>query len=274
VGLRVLFLGEIVGKAGVYCIKNELTRLKREYSVDFVIANGDGATGGFGLGKNHSIYLHKLGIDAITGGDQIYYKKDMVTHIAKAPYILRPANFPPGTPGRGWRHFPAGDHRIAVLSLLGQSGYSKVHGSNPFTFLPELVERIKKDTNFIVLDFHAVTTAEKYTMFYVADGLASAVVGTGQRVLTADATIMEHGTGVICDAGRTGSIDSVSGLSPQIEIDKLIRQIPERSKEWWERLELQGVIMEFDDDARAQSIQPFRHPCEAAQGTQNDDSGG
>ena len=103
-GIRVLYIGEIVGKAGVYCIKQALPKLKPELGINFVIANGEGATGGFGIGKNHSIYLHKLGIDVITGGEKIYYKKDMVPHIAKSPYILRPANYPPSNPGRGWRY--------------------------------------------------------------------------------------------------------------------------------------------------------------------------
>jgi hypothetical protein len=240
-------------------VKSELARLRREHRADFIIANADGATGGFGVGKNHSIYLHKLGIDCITGGDQIYYKKDMVPHIGKAPYILRPANLPPSAPGRGWRHFDAGGKRVAVCSLLGMSGFGKVHPSNPFTFLPDLVERMKRDTPAIVIDFHAVTTAEKYTMFHIADGLVSAVIGSGHRSITADAAVSERGTATLCDAGRTGSLNSVGGLDPSIEIQKFIRQVPERSKEWWANLELQGALLEVDDDGRASSLEMIRH---------------
>ncbi len=260
-GLRVLYLGEIVGKAGVYCVKSALSRVRSDYKVDAVVANADGATGGFGLGKNHSIYLRKLGIDVITGGDQIYYKKDMVTHIETAPYILRPANFPPGTPGRGWRYYSFGEHKLAVISLLGQSGFERVHVSNPFTFLPEIVSRLKNETNTILLDFHASTTAEKYTMFHHAAGTVSAICGSGQRVMTADATIMEGGTAVICDAGRTGSRCSVGGLEPEGEIRQLVSAIPERSGEAWAELELQGVVIEFNDDGCAISIEPLREAC-------------
>jgi metallophosphoesterase (TIGR00282 family) len=265
VSIRVLFVGEIVGKAGVYCIKTHLAKLRSIHSLDFVIANGDGATGGFGIGKNHSIYLRKLGVDCITTGDQVYFKKDMVTHIESAPYILRAANFPPGNPGRGWRHYAAGERRIAVISILGQSGFNKLHLSNPFTFLPELVSRAKKDTDIVIVDFHAVTTAEKYSMMHMMDGEVSALIGTGQRVLTADATVQPKGTAVICDAGRTGSMDSVSGLDPAVEIQQYMTQIPERSAEAWGRLELQGVTVEIDDAGAATSIETIREPCEVSE---------
>lgn len=259
--MKILFIGEIVGKAGVYCVKTLLPRLKKEHGLDLVVANGDGTTNGFGLGKNHSIYLRKLGVDVITGGDQIYYKKDMVGHIDQASYILRPANFPPGNPGRGWRYYTAGERRVAVISLLGQSGFGKTHLSNPFTFLPELVDRARKDTDAVIVDFHAVTTAEKYTMFHLADGMVAAVIGTGQRVATADAMVRRKGTATICDAGRTGSMDGVAGLDSDIEIQKLIRQMPERSQDSWDNLALNGVILELDGGRSAQSIERISVPC-------------
>ena len=259
--MRILFIGDIVGKAGVFCVKSSLPAIRKERGIDFVIANADGATGGFGLGRNHSIYLRKLGIDVLTGGECIYYKRDMVGHISAAPYILRPANYPPGNPGRGWRVYQAGDKKVAVVCLLGQSGFSRVHLSNPYTFLPEIVSRIRQETNTIVLDFHACTTAEKYSMFHVADGLVSAVVGTHGKVLSADARIMPRGTGVLCHAGRTGSLTSVGGLDKTVEIRKFLTQIPERSKDAWENLELQGAVLEVSDDGKAVSIEGFRHPC-------------
>ena len=132
---RVLCLGEIVGKGGVFCVKTLLSRVKAEKEIDFVIANGEGATGGFGIGKNHAIYLHKLGIDVITSGECIYYKKDMVGFIQNASFILRPANYPPGNPGRGWWIYEKEGRKLAVISLLGQAGYNRVHLSNPFNTL-------------------------------------------------------------------------------------------------------------------------------------------
>ncbi len=254
-------MGEIVGKAGVFCVKSMLNDLRSEKKIDFVIANGEGTTGGFGLGKNHSIYLHKLGIDCITGGEKLYFKRDMVSHIRKAPYILRPANYPPGNPGRGYRIFDVGEYKIGVISMLGQSGFQRVHLSNPFGYLPQIVERIKEETPIIILDFHAATTAEKYSMFYHADGMVSAVAGTHNKALSADEAILPRKTGIICDTGRTGSIDSVGGLESGIEIQQFISQIPERSQETWEGLEMQGVIFEITPDGKTSSVERIRIPC-------------
>ncbi|MFW6292963.1 MAG: TIGR00282 family metallophosphoesterase [Spirochaetota bacterium] len=263
--MRVLFIAEIVGKAGVYCVKTLLPDLRKELDVDFVIANGDGATGGFGIGKNHAIYLRKLGVDVITGGEQMFFKKDMVPHIDSAYYVLRPANYPPSTPGRGWRYYDiTGDSKIAVISILGQSGFERVHASNPFTYLPDLASRARNEAKYVVVDFHATTTAEKYTMFHHADGEVSAIVGTGTRVQTADAQIMPKGTAVIGDAGRTGSFDSVSGLDPRPEIRKFVTGVPERSSDTWVNLELQAVLLEFGDDGKATSITPVKRGCEGA----------
>lgn len=258
--IRLFYIGEIVGKAGVYCVKNGLPDIKEQYGIDFVVANGEGATGGYGIGKNHSIYLRKLGVDVITSGEKGYYKKDMVPHIAKASYILRPANYPPQNPGRGWRIYQVGDKKIGIIDLLGQSGFNRVHLSNPFTFLPELVSRVKQETPIVLVDFHATTTAEKYSMFHHADGMVSAIIGSHTKVQTADEQIMDKGTGVICDAGRTGSFMSVGGLEPETEIQQYLTQIPERSNEYWDGLELQGVVLHLTEDGKTEYIERVRYP--------------
>ncbi|MBN2509723.1 MAG: YmdB family metallophosphoesterase [Spirochaetales bacterium] len=265
---KVLCIGEIVGKAGIYVVKSRLKKIRTDFGVDFVIANGEGATGGFGIGKNHSIYLHKLGIDVITGGECLYYKRDMVEHIQKASYMLRPANYPPGNPGRGWKittlHKGDGsEQKIAVISLLGQSGFGRTHLSNPFSYIQVILDKLKEETSHIIVDFHAATTAEKYTMFHHLNGKVSAVVGTHTKALTADAQVLNKGTAVICDTGRTGSIDSVGGFDTETEIQQYLTQIPERSKDGWKGLELQGVVIDIDNSGRAVSIETLRIPCEA-----------
>ncbi|MBA7519266.1 2',3'-cyclic-nucleotide 2'-phosphodiesterase [subsurface metagenome] len=267
---RVLFIGEIVGSSGVFCVKTLLPRIKKEKNIDFVIADGEGATGGFGIGKNHSIYLHKLGIDVITSGECIYYKKDMVPHIVNASYILRPANYPYGNPGRGWVVFKRNGTKVGVVSLLGQSGFGRVHLANPFLTLPGIVEKIKRETDIIIVDFHATTTAEKNTMFYHMDGKISALIGTHFKVLTSDERVMPGGTAVITDAGRTGSFDSVGGLVPEIEIAKFRTQIPERSKTAWKCLELQGVLLDINADGSAAGIERLKVECKQ---TPNDHNG-
>ena len=258
---RVLFLGEIVGKSGVWCVKELLPKVRQEHAIDFVIADGEGATGGFGIGKNHAIYLHKLGVDVITTGECAYYKKDMVEHLAKAPYMLRPANYPQKNPGRGYMVYEKNGRKIAVVSLLGIAGFRRVHLKNPFSLLPKLLENLAAQTNAIVLDFHAGTTAEKGTMFYIADGKLSAVVGTHTKAITADERVMPGGTAVITDAGRTGSINSVGGLDPEIEIRKLTTLIHEYSKEAWGTLEMQGVVIEIAEDGKSTSIARIRESC-------------
>jgi hypothetical protein len=259
--LRVLFIGEIVGKSGVWVVKELLPKIRQEKRIDFVIADGEGATGGFGIGKNHAVYLHKLGIDAITTGECSYYKKDIVEHFNRSPYMIRPANYPPRNPGRGFMIFEKNERKIAVVSLLGTAGFKRVHLKNPFSLLPRLLESITPETHTVVLDFHAVTTAEKATMFAIADGKISAVIGTHTKALTADDRVMAGGTAVITDAGRTGSLCSVAGLDPEIEIRKLTTLVHEYSKEAWAMLEMQGVVVEIGDDGKAISIERFREPC-------------
>jgi metallophosphoesterase (TIGR00282 family) len=261
--VRILFLGEIVSRPGIFCIKSDLQKLKEKYKPDLVVANGDGTTGGYGLGKAHAMYLRKMGIDVITGGDQTYYKKDMVASIDQTYHVLRPANYPPGNPGRGWRTIAAGSTKVGVISLLGLAGFSRVHLSNPFTFLPEIVKRLRAETPIILLDFHSVTTAEKATMALHSDGLVSAMIGTGLRVLTADAEILPGGTAMLSDAGRTGSIDSVIGYDPKNEIAQFMTAIPEKSADCWSGLEIQGAVVDIGDDGKATAIDIFRHAVTA-----------
>jgi len=259
--MKVLFIGEIVGKAGVFTVKKILPKVKEEKGIDFVIANGNGVTGGFGMGKNHSLYLKKLGIDVITSGECAYYKKDMVEFIPKASFILRPANYPPGSPGRGWGVYNAGDQKIGVINLLGQSGYQRVHLSNPFSYVSEIIERVREQTANIFVNFHATTTAERQTLSYIVDGQVSAFIGTGTKALTADGCLLKNGTAMITDAGRTGSLHSVGGLNAEVEIKKYLTQIPERSLDAWDLLELQGVIVELNDQGSPLRIETLRIPC-------------
>ena len=260
--IKVLFIGEIVGKSGVFVVKKILPRLKKKYNPDIVIADGEGATGGFGIGKNHSIYLHKLGIDVITSGERIYYKLDMVEHIQKASYILRPTNYPYENPGRGWKFYKQEDLTVGVVNIMGQAGFPKVHLTNPYVLLPEIVKKISQTTNIIIVDFHASTTAEKNCLFYYMDGKVSAIIGSHTRAISADERILKGGTAVITDIGRTGSINSVGGMDPEIELRKYLTQIPEYSKAAWDSLELQGVIISIDrSSGKAESIERLRVPC-------------
>ncbi|MDP3177599.1 MAG: TIGR00282 family metallophosphoesterase [Spirochaetaceae bacterium] len=261
-GIRILYVGEIVGKTGVFTVKKLLSKIKKERRVDFVIGNADSATGGAGLGRQHAIYLRKLGMDAITLGECAYYKRDIVEHMQGAPYLLRPANYPYGNPGRGYRVYPCAAGKVGVVQLLGQAGFPRVHLANPLVAVTELARKLHEETPVVILEFHAATTAEKLTMSRYADGLVSAIIGSHTKALTADARILPGGTAYITDAGRTGSLASVGGLDPAIRIGEYLTGIPVWAKDGTAGLELQGCLLEIGDDGRATSVEALRIACE------------
>jgi calcineurin-like phosphoesterase len=286
--MKILYVAEVVGKAGMYALKKVLPGLQKSEQIDFTLVCADSATGGNGLGRNHAGYIHKLGADAITTGDCCFFKKDLVENWS--PYVLRPANFgkaenrepPPDVPGYGWRVFkvkgrsvkaaaPQSDSqgspqsapypRIAVAVLLG-SNFSRLRADSPFSTLQPLLEKLKSQAPFVVLDFHALATGEKRTLFAAAAGLCTAVIGSHNRVQTADEAVV-NGTAHISDAGRTGSAESVGGNDSSTRIREYLTGIPEWTKEAWDKCELQGVIIEADDVGKALSIKRIRIPVPA-----------
>ena len=258
--MKILYIAELVGKAGVYALKKGLVELRKRLSWDFLIVCADGATGGNGLGRSHAAYIQKLGANAITLGECCFYKKDLTENLEKIPYVLRPYNLNQEAPGTGLKVFKAGAEKIAVAVLMGQNGFGRLYANNPFTALPSLIERLKHQTPNIIIDFHAQASAEKKTLFYAADGQCSAVIGSHTRVQTADETILEKGTAVISDAGRTGSIQSVGGCDTNSRIKEYLTGIPDWTKEAWEEPELQGVFLELGKNGKALSIERIRVP--------------
>ncbi|MCR5761347.1 MAG: YmdB family metallophosphoesterase [Sphaerochaetaceae bacterium] len=273
--MRVLFLGEIVGRCGIGVIKNTIKNLRtktmsgnRELDeiasegVDFVVANAEGATGGYGCGLNNALSLHHMGIDVLTLGEKTYYKIDMVEGLPKHDRILRPANYPEDAPGRGVRHYSSeGGNRICVINLLGMMGFTNPHLNNPFLFVENVVNKALEETPFVFVIYHAQATAEKIAMGKLLAGKASAVVCTHAKVLTADASILENRTAYISDLGRCGSAMSVGGFDPQQEIAKYRTGVNGRSRETWENPELQGLLCEFDNKTgNALSVKTIRIP--------------
>jgi len=256
--MKILYVAELVDKAGVYVFKKALKELESRYPWDFLIVCADGATGGNGLGRSHAAYIHKLGADAITLGECCFFKKDFTENIEKMPYALRPENLNPEAPGAGYRVFRARGEKIAVAVLLGQNCFSRVHANSPFTALAPMLERLNRQTSYVIVDFHAQASAEKKTLFYAADGLCSAVIGSHTRVQTADETILPGGTAVISDAGRTGSRESVGGCEINSRIKEYLTGIPDWTKDTWESPELQGVYLDIGKDGKARSIERVR----------------
>ncbi|MDR2182214.1 MAG: YmdB family metallophosphoesterase [Treponema sp.] len=261
--MRILYLAELVGKAGIYALKQALPPLKARLRPDFTIVCANGATNGNGLGRQHAAYIRKLGADAITTGDCCFYKKDLVENMEKIPYVLRPWNLDPDSPGRGARVFrcvpgrvdgetAAKNARVAVAVLLGRNGNGRLQGSNPFTALDEVV-KLRGETPFVIVDFHAWASGEKRSLFAAAAGRCTAVIGSHNRVQTADEQVM-NGTAVICDAGRSGSAESVGGCEIPSRIRGYLTGIPDWTREAWDRIQLQGVLIEAGDDGNALDI--------------------
>jgi metallophosphoesterase (TIGR00282 family) len=260
---KILFLGEIVGKPGIHVIKKGLKAIKEQYQIDFTVANAEGATNGFGIGHVHAIQLLKNGIDLITTGEKTYFKKDMVDSIATNSKIIRPANFPYTSPGRGYKIVEIHGKRLAFITLLGTSEFTRISVSNPFIIINSLIEKLKTESDAILLQYHASTTAEKNTMAFHVDGRIAAMIGTHTKVLTSDARILALSTAMITDNGMCGSISGVGGFEAKNEIKRFITQVPSRSVENWGILEAQGVVVELDESSKAISIETIKFNVES-----------
>ncbi|MDR1095927.1 MAG: YmdB family metallophosphoesterase [Spirochaetaceae bacterium] len=258
--MTVFYAAEIVGKAGLVAFHQGLSALKEQLSkeqrrIDFVVANADGATAGGGLGRGHAAYLRKLGANAVTLGDFSFYKKDLTQNLDKLPFVIRPYNLVSEAPGRGSRVFNAGGgNRVAVVQLLGQNGFAKLHGENPYQLAVPLLEKLRRETPYVLLDFHALATAEKKTLFALVDGYCSAAIGSHTRVQTTDNRVMRGGTACITDAGRTGCRMSVGGLVPEIAVHAYLTGIPAWQKEAETDCALQGVLVEIGEKGQATAI--------------------
>ncbi len=168
---------------------------------------------------------------------------------------MRPDNLNPQAPGTGSRIYKTNGQKVAVVVMLGQNGFNRLHSASPFIMLPVLLERLRQETPYIIIDFHAQATAEKKTLFFTADGGCSAVIGSHTRVQTSDEAVLPLGTAVISDAGRTGSSESVGGCDTSSRIQEYLSGIPEWTKDAWDKPELQGVYIDIAPDGKAKSIE-------------------
>ena len=287
--MRIFYIAEITGKAGVWAVKKNIAEIKRLYQPDFIIANAGMATGAGGLGKQHAGYLRKMGIDCITGGDCIFQKKDLVENLSQMPFVLRPCNLPEHSLGAGYRYFTArSGEKLAVISILGRVGHHRLLADNPFTLMQTLLPKIERETPFIVADFSSTATAEKQTMAFFLAGRISVLIGSGTGAATADERLMsaecdlsgagsadahidmqtatvetgceQHNrkTAYITDAGRTGSFDSVGGHAPSGKIREYRTGLFEYPQETWQRVCIQGLDIELDGAGGALSIERVR----------------
>lgn len=223
--INIIFIGDIVGKPGRKIVKELLPRLVQKYNADLVIANGENAAGGFGITEKVAEELFSYGIDIITTGNHVWDKKEVVPYIAKEPRILRPINYPEGVPGFGSTIFRTrNNHLVGVINASGRIFMNLLEC--PFKTTKREVERIKRETNVIVIDFHAEATSEKMAFALYLDGKVSAVIGTHTHVQTADERILPKGTAYITDVGMTGPENSVIGFKEDSIIEKFLTLMP------------------------------------------------
>ncbi|MBO8469988.1 MAG: YmdB family metallophosphoesterase [Spirochaetes bacterium] len=248
--VRILFLGEITGRPGITCLKSGLVDIQKKYEIDYTVANGEGMTGGFGIGRAHAAQLTKMGVDLVTGAEKLFYKIDMVEFVQKAGFVLRPANYPPQCPGRSYRIIEIKGRKLVIINLQGNSLFPRQSIQNAFSSIDSLLKKLQeKEPDLIpLIFFHAATTAEKKTMRFFLDGRAAAVIGTHTKVITADEMVTEAGLAYITDNGRVGSFMSVGGFDPATEIKKLRSQLPVRSQECWNEGIIEGAVVDIDQN--------------------------
>ena len=248
--MKILFLGDVFGKPGRRCLGRELDRIVIDNDISVVIANGENAAGGIGINPDISDTLLNMGIDVLTSGNHIYKKRDIYEYIEREPRLLKPANYPPDTPGQGYFIFTSrktNDIKVAVINVCGRVFLENL--DCPFRKMDEILPSIKKETPVIVVDFHAEVTSEKVAMGWYLDGRVSAVIGTHTHVQTADERILPEGTAYITDAGMVGSRDSVIGVKKELIIERFIKMMPQRftvaSGDNW----INGVIIDVDEQS-------------------------
>jgi len=259
--VKILFIGDIVGKPGRQALSRELDRLVDRYQVDLVIANGENAAGGFGLTAEVVKELFGLGIHCLTSGNHIWDKKEQVAHVLADPSIVRPANYPPGTPGCGSMIVKTpGGVKVAVLNLEG-----RVYMKNldcPFRIADQEIDRLRQETPVIFVDFHAEATSEKAALGWYLDGRVSAVVGTHTHVQTADERILTQGTAYMSDVGMTGSFDSVIGIGKDEAIQRFLTQMPVKFEVPKKDMRINAVVVNIDENSgKALSIERIAVTC-------------
>lgn len=243
--MNIMFIGDVVGRPGRKIIKEVLPELKCKYSVDFVIANAENAAGGNGITKKIAEELFSYGIDFLTMGNHVWDNKEIFDFIEEEFRMVRPANYPPGTPGRGSQIIELyGNLKIGILNISGRVFMPDM--DCPFRTADKELEKLKKFTNIVVVDFHAEATSEKQALGWYLDGRVSLVAGTHTHVQTADERILPKGTAYITDVGMTGAYDGILGIEREPVIRKFLTQMPTRFEVAKGAPQLNAIVVEID----------------------------
>ncbi len=252
--MKILFIGDIVGSPGREAVKKLLPELKKEYRLNFVIANAENAAGGSGITLAVAEELFASGLDVLTSGDHIWKKREILEIINQEERILRPTNFPAGAPGHGWGVFKTKDGlKVGVVSVQGRVFMEALEC--PFRASRQAQESLSGQTKIIIVDIHAEATSEKVALGWYLDGKVSAVLGTHTHIQTADERILPQGTAYITDVGMAGPLDSVIGRKIEDVLERFLTCVPTRFEVAKENIQLQGVVLDIDEKTgKARSI--------------------
>jgi metallophosphoesterase (TIGR00282 family) len=250
----LLFIGDIVGRPGRELVRRAVPALVSHYGVDLVIANVENAAAGFGITPDIADDLFSYGIQIMTGGNHTWDKKEILPYLADQPRLLRPANMPAGTPGRGrFVTTAANGVRVAVINAMGRVFMTAI--DDPFRVMNDEIAAVRDEAQLIFVDFHAEATSEKVAMGWHLDGRVAAVVGTHTHVQTADERVLPGGTAYITDVGMTGPHDSVIGVERSAVLQRFLTGLPQRFETASENPRLSGVLVAADErTGRAASI--------------------
>ena len=258
--IRVIFIGDIFAKPGRKVLRRFLPDIKETFKPDFVIANGENAAHGAGITEEIADEILSSGVDLITGGNHTFDKRTSWDFLDRKPFVLRPANFPEGTPGKGYAVLERQGLKIAVLNVQGRVDLIPI--DSPFEVSLKLINEILKDTKNIIVDFHAEATSEKRAMGFFLDGKVSAVLGTHTHIQTADETILPRGTAYITDVGMCGVEDSIIGLDKEIALRRFLTLLPWAFQPAEGKIVADYVVVDIGDEGKAVSIkrEKWREP--------------
>jgi len=243
--MKLLFIGDIVGKPGRRAVRGLLPGIIHQHDIDLVVANVENAAGGFGVTRTVIEEIHASQVDVFTTGNHIWDKKEVMEFIDEYDTLLRPANYPEGTPGKGTVLLSTRNGcRVAVINLSGRVFMKPV--DCPFRVAEVEIDALKDKTNMIIVDMHAEATSEKQALGWFLDGEVSAVIGTHTHVQTADEKILPKGTAYITDVGMTGPFDSVIGIEKEIVVERFLTYRPNKFDVARGDVWLQGVVVDID----------------------------
>ncbi len=255
--IKILALGDITGVSASEKVCRSLNRIKSEYEIDFTVANGENAANGNGLDRSTAELLLSGGIDVLTSGNHIWQKRQMYDYIDENPYILRPANYPKGTPGKGSVIFESFGLRILVMNVLGTTYLEPLRC--PFETVDELLKENEGEYDISLLDFHAEATSEKLAAANYFDGRINVIFGTHTHVQTADARIFPKGTGYLTDLGMCGPINSILGVDCSKVIERFRTRLPVRFETPEGECQLNGAVFTYDKkEKRCVSVELLR----------------